>query len=358
MASHPCVTVLMPVYNGAAYLREAIESILGQTFRDFEFLIIDDGSSDESAAIAASYADRRIRLVANETNLGLPATLNRGLELAQGTYVARMDGDDISTPDRLERQVRYLERHPHVGILGTWAATFGNGQSGVWTPPTRPEAVACATVFTCIMLHPTVMLRRAQLRALGLRYDPRRPYAEDYGLWLNAMQSCALANLPRKLLRYRLHPTSFTRRNWTPLVEAVRAVQAEYFHSCGLQLAEEEALAHLQLGHFTAGLPQVPLDRVHAWLMKLAAFNRQSRVWPEPDFHWQLGKSWLFACLSTEDRTVRKMRRFLTSQLAGFALANELRDAWDHPLVRFGAGLRMLRDKWSSLRAASTGPHG
>jgi len=118
--NQPQLTVLMPVYNGGPFLRSAIESILNQDFSDFDFLIIDDGSTDGSHEIAASYADPRIRLESNGRNLGLIATLNRGLDLARGTYVARMDADDIAFPDRLSKQLTFMEAHPEIGLCGTW----------------------------------------------------------------------------------------------------------------------------------------------------------------------------------------------------------------------------------------------
>ena len=119
------VTVLMPVYNGEMYLREAIDSILHQTFTDFEFLIINDGSTDNSETIILSYDDSRIRYEKNDSNLKLIATLNKGIELAKGKYIVRMDADDISIPDRIEKQVAFLEKNPDVGICGSWFTAFG-----------------------------------------------------------------------------------------------------------------------------------------------------------------------------------------------------------------------------------------
>ena len=124
-APHPLVTVLMAVYNGEKYLREAIESILDQTYTNFEFLIINDGSSDRTEEIILSYNDKRIRYIKNEQNLKLIASLNKGLDLAKGEFIARMDADDISLPERLEKQINFLEKHPEIGLLGSWVRTLG-----------------------------------------------------------------------------------------------------------------------------------------------------------------------------------------------------------------------------------------
>jgi glycosyltransferase involved in cell wall biosynthesis len=117
----PRISVVMSVYNGEKYLRQAIESILQQTYTDFEFIIIDDGSTDSSREIIQSYDDKRIRLVINEQNIGLTKSLNKGIRLAKGEFIARMDADDISLPQRFEKQVAYLDSHPEVGVLGTYA---------------------------------------------------------------------------------------------------------------------------------------------------------------------------------------------------------------------------------------------
>ena len=125
----PMVSVVMPVYNGSKYLKEAIDSILNQTFTNFELIIINDGSTDNSEDIIFSYQDRRIYYLKNEHNKGICITLNRGLDNARGKYIARMDCDDISMPQRLAKQVNYLERHRDVGALGTDIITFGKGHT-------------------------------------------------------------------------------------------------------------------------------------------------------------------------------------------------------------------------------------
>jgi len=141
------VTIIMPVYNGEVYLREAIDSILDQTLTDFEFLILNDGSSDHSVDIVRSYDDPRIRLVENEANLGVVQTLNRGLDLANGTFIARMDCDDRSLRDRLARQVAFLDDHPEVGICGTWMEAIGARAGYIWRYPTDPERIRCSLLF-------------------------------------------------------------------------------------------------------------------------------------------------------------------------------------------------------------------
>lgn len=206
---NPRVTVLMPVYNGEKFLREAMDSILAQTFTDFEFLIINDGSTDRSVEIIESYHDSRIRLVHNEKNLKLIATLNKGFELARGGFVARMDCDDVSLPERLAKQIAFMETHPEVGVCGTLAKEIdSNGKivGNLKTPVGekfdkllwRPSPVN----------HPTALIRDTVYK--NFRYDQNYVDAEDYNLWLRVSKVTKLDNLNEFLLLYRIHPASVT----------------------------------------------------------------------------------------------------------------------------------------------------
>jgi glycosyltransferase involved in cell wall biosynthesis len=204
MSGPPKVTVLMPVYNGEKFLREAVRSILDQSFRDFEFLIVDDGSTDHSAEIVGGYHDPRIRLVRNSGNLGIVAALNRGIDQARGEYIARMDCDDISMPDRLEKQVAFMERHPEVGVCGAWARVVdvrGRVVSIRRSPKGKAAQRLCwrPTPF----IHPTCILRSALLKEHG--YRPGFPHAEDYELWLRLCRITLFANIGECLLIYRVH---------------------------------------------------------------------------------------------------------------------------------------------------------
>ena len=216
-AKVPQVSVLMPVYNGALYLREAVDSILNQTFIDFEFIIVDDGSTDETSAILDGYTDPRIVRVTNQNNLGIIEALNRGLAVACGKYVARMDADDISLPERLSQQVQFLEEHPEIGILGTGIIEMDD--SKVWRScrPVYPAVVRWHLFFYTCISHPTMMVRRAIYEQLG-GYGPTFTHAEDLDFLLRAAFEHKVANLPSHLLRYRRHPTAIGRTYHEPQV--------------------------------------------------------------------------------------------------------------------------------------------
>jgi len=202
----------MPVHNGAGYLGDAIRSILAQTHKDFELLIIDDGSTDGSVGVINEFSDPRIRLERNPVNLGLIATLNRGLELARGEFIARMDADDISLPERLACQLELMRTRPQLGVCGTYYEQFGARRAAVIDLPTSHREIRESLLHTgCTLGHPTVMIRREVLVRTGLRYDPEFAHAEDYRLWSELIWCTEFANLPKILLRYRIHPSQVSR---------------------------------------------------------------------------------------------------------------------------------------------------
>ena len=218
--SVPTISVVMSVYNGERFLAAAIESVLAQTFADFEFLIIDDGSFDASRNIAAQYAarDSRIHLIARE-NQGLIASLNELLTAARAPLVARMDADDICMPLRFERQLAFLHAHPEIGVLGTWAEDIDeNGAPYPLDiedhPVDHAAFIAGIESGAYLMCHPAVMFRRELVLSVG-GYHPAFRHCEDLDLWLRLATRTQLANLPERLLRYRHYSAQVSQRHAT-----------------------------------------------------------------------------------------------------------------------------------------------
>ena len=200
----------MPVFNREKYVAAAIESVLAQTLTDFEFIIVDDGSRDSSPAIIRAYAERdaRVRCVLLEANGGVASARNRGLSHASGEFVAVMDSDDLCLPQRLEKQVAHLRRHPEIGLLGAGAQAV----DGALTPLYAFNLPQCHALIVfqffvgSFLVHPTVMMRRALLEAVG-GYQPGRRSADEIELWTRLMWRTRFANLPESLLLYRRHAT-------------------------------------------------------------------------------------------------------------------------------------------------------
>jgi len=207
MPHTPRISVLMPAYNVEKYVGEAIESILNQTFTDFEFIIINDGSTDNTAKIIQEYAkqDKRIRFIDNKKNQGLIAVLNQGLDLCTGEYIARMDSDDISLPERFEKQIKYMDEHPECGVVGGFGyCFFSDGAKGyVWK---KPEHVLYGDLLNRNpMIHPTVLMRKSVLDEHNIKYSNEYKHAEDYALWADLINCTQLHNIPEIVLHYRCH---------------------------------------------------------------------------------------------------------------------------------------------------------
>lgn len=212
----PPISVIMPVRDGARWLGEAITSIQDQTLSDFELIIIDDGSSDESPSIIEerSLKDPRIRAIRQE-RLGLVSALNRGLAESRGQFIARLDADDRALPHRLEHQSQYLKNHPRIGLLGTWANQIDEHGSlkGSLKPPTKTEQLVSLLARTNPFLHSSIMARKAIMQKVGF-YRAVFEGAEDYDLWIRMSEVTNIENLPEFLLDYRVHPAnvSYTTR--------------------------------------------------------------------------------------------------------------------------------------------------
>lgn len=197
------VSVIMAVYNGARYLRQAVDSILGQTFADFEFIVLNDGSTDCSLDILHEYQDERMRVVDNGENIGLTRSLNRGLRLARAPYVARQDADDMSLARRLETQVRYLEQHRDVAVVGT-GVRYIDGENRPLGAVALPEDPVPKLLSGNQICHGSVMFRRSVVEGAG-GYDELFRYCQDYELWLRVARCHGMRNLPEVLYAFRLH---------------------------------------------------------------------------------------------------------------------------------------------------------
>jgi len=225
----PMISVVLPVYNGAADVEKAVATILAQTFTDFELILINDGSKDNSADVLESMTDPRIRLF-HQDNMGLAATLNRGIGLARGRYIARQDQDDLSHPERFARQVDFLERHPDHGLLGS-AAQIWVGDTPTERAhdhPTEHGALSFELLFNNPFVHSSIMMRKSTVEAVGgYTTDPARQPPEDYELWSRMARAGRVANLAERLLVYREVPASMSRTGPNPFLERLVLICAE-----------------------------------------------------------------------------------------------------------------------------------
>jgi len=208
----PRVSVVMAVRDGERYLRTAIDSVLTQTFRNLELIVIDDGSTDHSAAIVRGVEDPRIRLLSNDGKRGLASSLNRGVTEARGEFIARLDADDIAMPERLARQLAFMDANPHVALLGSWYVEISeDGEPLVRRRlPTEHWDLRWHLCVTCPFIHSAVLWRRSMVAERVGGYDETISYGEDYDLWHRLAARLPVATLPAYLVQHRLHSGSMT----------------------------------------------------------------------------------------------------------------------------------------------------
>lgn len=244
----PRASVILPVYNNAAFVLLAIHSILVQSYSDFELIVIDDGSTDGSAFLISQIADPRVIKIFHSTNRGLIATLNEGLNKATGEYIVRMDSDDISTPDRLDVQISFMDQNPLIDVCG---AAFTTSSGGVLkVNPASHDEIKTWLLFHCCMCHPATIIRNSMIHRLGMQYDSNYPHAEDYELWNRLASQVQMANLPINLLYYRQHNGQVSNQHRAIQDATARRIRQRQFSQMGLELSDEENQIMLDILEF------------------------------------------------------------------------------------------------------------
>lgn len=310
----PCVSVLMPAYNAEKYIQESVESVLCQSYKDFEFIIIDDGSTDRTASLIESYDDSRIQLIKNPCNRGLIRTLNKGLGLARGTYVARMDADDICIPTRLCEQVNFMEANKNVGICGTWIEVFGK-YNFVQKYPTKNMEIKANLFLMNPLAHPSVIMRKVLLDQYDLRYSNEWKYVEDYELWQRALFCMEFANIPQVLLKYRTGEesicSSFAREQQSALL------RLDERNAAALGFHDKSQIAKLVHSIRMACYPMTQefSRQATADLLLIADANKKVERYPEP---------WFTMLLNEEVRKINEKINYAMFSEAKEGLAEQL----------------------------------
>jgi glycosyltransferase involved in cell wall biosynthesis len=292
----PLVTVIMPVFNAERYLDEAIESILNQSFEGFELVVVDDFSSDSSAAKARALQTRdpRVRLLQNQQGKGVAGARNTGIANASGELIAWMDADDVSAPTRLEAQIEYLREHPEISVCGTHLAVYEDG--AIWRSPPDDARIRAELLFNSPLFQPTILMRARVFAGSPERY--REVVAEDYDLWarLSLRKDVAFGNLPRPLLRYRVHPgkdrTSYKRAQRASADATRRMLLAR------LEILpdQREYSSHEILFSRAAARDNAELHRCGTWLRKIHDRNERLGVYDGDGLRSVLASTWEDLC--------------------------------------------------------------
>lgn len=248
----PKATVLVTAFNSGIFLKDCIDSVLSQSFKDFELLIINDGSTDNTARIIASYTDKRIRHINSNTNKGIAPSLNSALPEIDSDYILRMDADDICIQGRFEKQIHFMENNSEIGICGTWLQYFGN-KNHIWKACPSNAGIRVRTVFNCSVPNPSAIIRNDVLRKNNLQYDEDfpSPPMEDYALLIDLFDKTKFANIPVPLVLHREHASNASNFFRELKKEKMAVLHHRVLTKCGINPSKDELEMHW---HFTYNL--------------------------------------------------------------------------------------------------------
>lgn len=270
----PKVTVVLPVYNGERYLREAIDSVLAQTYRDFELWVVNDGSTDSTADIVDSYLDPRVRRIDNPHNMGLVATLNRTFAMVESPFIARMDDDDLWHEKKLELQIALLESRPDIGVCGTSIHKFGDINS-TFVFPEESDALKVGLLFYCMMSHPSVVYRRNMLEETGLTYQQDYFPTEDYKMWIDVLKHSKIYNLQQPLVEYRQHESQICRKRKEEQTKLERKLREEQLRLIYPNPFQNELDFHLDRFTTLRPVSDMEVKQFLWWEKKLCEENKR-----------------------------------------------------------------------------------
>jgi len=301
--ARPTVSVILPVWNGQSFVADAIASVLLQSFKDFELLVLDDGSDDNSLEICQQFTDPRIRVISHPERQGIVKTLNRGIAISAGKYIARIDSDDLAVSSRFEKQIQFLEAHSDYGLVGSWMETFGERKT-TWKYPTGDTSIRLAMLFNSPFGHPSVMFRKDWERGAPGYYDEEFAYAEDFEYWVRISALWKCENLPEVLTLYRTHPSQSTKSDAQGRADCVQRI--------------------LALQHQALGLKTLPL-------LPRTMFER--RWWSDFEESANVRSQFSLALIRSQKRLVRRVRlRKIILGVSALGLApsaTKVRGAWE-----------------------------
>ena len=313
--ARPTVSVLMPAYNAGSTIAASVESILRQSRADFELVVVDDGSTDNTQDVLSGFQDPRLRRVRHEQNLGLPVALNRGLETCLGTYIARMDADDVCSRDRLEKQVGLMERDGSLVVVGSWARVT-DGKGTLWKMPTGSDEAQAEVAFRSPFIHPSVVIRSGALGSHGLRYDETLTHAaEDWDLWRRLRQVGGFANVAEPLVTYTVSMTGpdahVSQVKWRNGTSVVRRLLGEL----GIDDDEEGVRLHQKIGSRLPMATMEEVTRCREWLNELRGANATRDVYPDQAFLAALARAWFDVCYSSASLGPRILTEYRKADL-------------------------------------------
>ncbi len=312
--SKPKVSVLTSVYKSAALIRPAIESVLGQTFTDFEWIIINDATPDKSIEIIESYKDPRIKIIDNSDNLGLAASLNKGLAVCKGKYIIRMDTDDVCYLNRFETQVRFMDANPKITVAGSWVNLTGDW-SGIWKTPTTHEEIKCKLLLNSAIAHPSVILRKSELQKYNLQYNEQLKKIQDYDLWVRAIAKVRFANIPKVLMDYRIDIAAKSADVVKRSNEIIYSIRKRQLKNLGIEVTENEANnLHFVSANLLKKVDYKVIGKLFTLILKA---NKSKKQYSAKFLDKQLGRTWIRLILKHPKAIFNTNKTLFTAALKG-----------------------------------------
>lgn len=314
----------MPVFNGQKYLRNSIDSILNQTYKNFEFIIINDGSTDATQSIILSYKDIRIRYIKNDTNLGLIHTLNTSIKLAKGNYIARMDADDISLPNRLQHQLEFMLLNPNVGVCGCNYYQFSGLIKKHNTAFYKHDEILGYMLFNSSIIHPSLLIKKEVLQNYSPVFDSNYKHAEDFELWAKLIFTTKFSAIKTTEFQYRLHKAQVTTVHKTEQINSANKVRKTMLQKAGFIFSESEFKTHCKIGSSQLFKSITELQHVEDWLKKLLEQNKTLQIIDELIFNNIIGKQWYDSCGNTS-LGIKAYNLYFKSQLKNLHKASGIK---------------------------------
>ncbi len=297
MKNGPLVSIVMPTYNSELYIKESVESILNQTYSNFELIIIDGYSTDSTEKIISSFRSDKIRFYKQkEKGSGLACALNDGISTANGEFIARMDADDISFSNRIEQQTNYLLNNGNIAVCGTCAKPLETTIPRIRRYPLNPNVVKCCLLFESLIVHPSVMFNRNILKN-DLIYDISFKYCEDYELWTRLTEKYDIGNIGEILIGYRLTKGSASRGNYQKHLEFNHKVISRQLNKLNIYPSNEQINLHKNIVVEKSNIIN-ELIKIEEWLLKLIQNNQNYSVYPEPYFTAVIKNRWRDICIT------------------------------------------------------------
>lgn len=300
------VTIIMTVYNSEIFLEKAIKSILNQTYKKFEFLIIDDGSTDKSLEIIKKFKDKRIIILKNAQNMGLIYSLNRGIKESKGKYIVRMDSDDICIHNRIEKQIEYLEKNQDIAVLGSNAEMFVSKYPFIKKRTELPrdsETIKCRLLFESCFIHPSIVIRKEILDTYNLEYEKENYGVEDYGLWneFSKLNKFKMENMKENLIKYRIVSSGITQvanKNLTQRIIRMNKIYSEVLEKLNFNKSQKQLQIHSEISLVNILKEfQYSLKEKEEWLEILKRENEILKIYNFEKFSQELAYQYFKNCV-------------------------------------------------------------